>query len=103
MAKEAAIEMEGIVIESLPNAEFIVEILPPEASQAGDDEDSDEEQKPVAPLAALAQSAEAKHRVRAHISGKMRMHYIKINPGDRVTVEVSPYDPGRGRITYRNK
>jgi translation initiation factor IF-1 len=43
------------------------------------------------------------HRVLAHISGKMRMHYIKILPGDRVTVEVSPYDWSRGRITYRYK
>ncbi len=43
------------------------------------------------------------HKVLAHISGKMRMHYIKILPGDRVTVEVSPYDWSRGRITYRYK
>jgi translation initiation factor IF-1 len=41
------------------------------------------------------------HRLLAHISGKMRMHYIKIVPGDRVTVEISPYDPTRGRITFR--
>ena len=41
------------------------------------------------------------HKILAHISGKMRMHYIKIVPGDRVTVEISPYDPGRGRITFR--
>jgi translation initiation factor IF-1 len=46
---------------------------------------------------------ENKHRVLAHISGKMRMHYIKILPGDRVTVELSPYDLSRGRITYRYK
>ena len=44
-----------------------------------------------------------KHVVLAHVSGKMRMHFIKILPGDRVTVEVSPYDPSRGRITYRHK
>jgi translation initiation factor IF-1 len=44
-----------------------------------------------------------KHRVLAHISGKMRMHYIKILPGDKVTVELSPYDLSRGRITYRMK
>ena len=44
-----------------------------------------------------------KHRVLAHISGKMRMHYIKILPGDKVTVELSPYDLSRGRITYRQK
>ncbi|MFO8058808.1 MAG: translation initiation factor IF-1 [bacterium] len=41
------------------------------------------------------------HKILAHISGKMRMHYIKIVPGDRVTVEISPYDPNRGRITFR--
>lgn len=41
------------------------------------------------------------HKILAHISGKMRMHYIKIVPGDRVTVEISPYDPARGRITFR--
>jgi translation initiation factor IF-1 len=46
---------------------------------------------------------EGGHRVLAHISGKMRMHYIKILPGDRVTVELSPYDLSRGRITYRGK
>jgi translation initiation factor IF-1 len=71
MAKDA-IEVEGRVIEPLPNAMFRVEL-------------------------------EGGHRVLAHISGKMRMHYIKILPGDRVTVELSPYDLTRGRITYRSK
>ena len=72
MAKEEAIEVEGKVIETLPNAMFRVEL--PNG-----------------------------HRVLAHISGKMRMHFIKILPGDRVTVELSPYDFNRGRITYRSK
>lgn len=72
MAKEDAIEVEGKVIEPLPNAMFRVEL-------------------------------ENGHRVLAHISGKMRMHFIKILPGDRVTVELSPYDLTRGRITYRAK
>jgi len=72
MAKEEAIKVEGIVLETLPNAMFRVEL-------------------------------ENKHQVLAHISGKMRMHFIKILPGDRVTVELSPYDLSRGRITYRSK
>lgn len=72
MSKEDAIELEGTVVEPLPNAMFKVEL------QNG-------------------------HQVLAHISGKMRMHYIKILPGDRVTVELSPYDLDRGRITYRYK
>ena len=72
MAKEDAIELEGTVVEPLPNAMFNVEL-------------------------------ENGHQVLAHISGKMRMHYIKILPGDRVTVELSPYDLDRGRITYRYK
>lgn len=70
MAKEEAIEVEGKVVETLPNAMFRVEL------QNG-------------------------HRLLAHISGKMRMHYIKILPGDTVSVEMSPYDLNRGRITYR--
>lgn len=70
--KEDAIELEGTVIEPLPNAMFRVEL-------------------------------ENGHVVLAHISGKMRMHYIRILPGDRVTVELSPYDLSRGRITYRYK
>jgi translation initiation factor IF-1 len=70
MPKEDAIEVEGVVIEPLPNAMFRVE---------------------------LANG----HRVLAHISGKMRMHYIKILPGDKVIVELSPYDLSRGRIIYR--
>ena len=72
MAKEDAIEVEGKVIEPLPNAMFRVE---------------------------LAQG----HKVLAHVSGKMRMHHIRILPGDKVTVELSPYDLTRGRITYRFK
>ncbi len=72
MPKEDAIEVEGTVIEPLPNAMFRVE---------------------------LANG----HKVLAHISGKMRMHYIKILPGDKVIVELSPYDLNRGRITYREK
>jgi translation initiation factor IF-1 len=72
MAKEEPIEVEGTVIEPLPNAMFRVEL-------------------------------ENGHRVLAHISGKMRMHYIKILPGDKVTVQLSPYDLSRGRIIYRSK
>jgi translation initiation factor IF-1 len=72
MAKEEAIEVEGTVVEPLPNAMFRVEL-------------------------------ENGHQVLAHISGKMRMHYIRILPGDKVTVELSPYDLTRGRITYRAK
>ena len=72
MSKEDAIELEGTVVEPLPNAMFKVEL-------------------------------ENGHQVLTHISGKMRMHYIKILPGDRVTVELSPYDLDRGRITYRYK
>ena len=64
--------MKGVVLETLPNAMFKVEL-------------------------------ENKHQVLAHISGKMRMHFIKILPGDKVTVELSPYDLTRGRITYRSK
>jgi len=72
MAKEEAIEVEGKVIEPLPNAMFRVEL-------------------------------DNGHRILAHISGKMRMHFIKILPGDKVTVELSPYDLTRGRIIYRAK
>ena len=72
VAKEGEIEVEGKVIEPLPNAMFRVEL-------------------------------ENGHQVLAHISGKMRMHYIRILPGDKVTVELSPYDLTRGRITYRKK
>lgn len=72
MAKEDVIEVEGTVVETLPNAMFRVEL--PNG-----------------------------HRILAHISGKMRMHFIRILPGDKVTVELSPYDLSRGRITYRAK
>ena len=72
MAKEDSIEVQGTVLETLPNAMFRVEI-------------------------------ENGHKILAHISGKMRMHFIKILPGDKVTVELTPYDLTRGRITYRFK
>lgn len=72
LAKEDAIEVEGTVIEPLPNAMFRVELS-------------------------------NGHKVLAHVSGKIRMHYIKILPGDKVTVQLSPYDLSRGRITYRYK
>jgi translation initiation factor IF-1 len=72
LAKDDVIEVEGRVIEPLPNAMFRVEL-------------------------------ENGHKVLAHVSGKIRMHYIRILPGDRVTVELSPYDLTRGRITYRYK
>lgn len=70
--KEEGIQVEGAVIEPLPNAMFRVEL-------------------------------DNGHRVLAHISGKMRMHYIRILPGDRVLVELSPYDLNRGRVVYRYK
>jgi translation initiation factor IF-1 len=70
MSKENVIELEGTVLEALPNAMFKVELS-------------------------------NGHKVLAHISGRMRMHYIKILPGDKVTIEFSPYDLTRGRITYR--
>ena len=72
MAKEDAIEVDGVVQEALPNAMFLVEL-------------------------------ENGHTVLAHISGKMRMHYIKILPGDKVKVEMSPYDLSKGRIVFRYK
>ena len=72
LAKRDAIEVEGTVIEPLPNTMFAVEL-------------------------------ENGHRVLAHISGKLRMNFIRILPGDRVRVELSPYDLTRGRITYRLK
>ncbi len=70
--KEEPIEVEGEVIETLPNAKFKVEL-------------------------------ENGHEVLAHVSGKMRMNFIRILPGDKVTVELSPYDLERGRITYRHE
>ena len=72
MAKEEAIEVEGTVTESLPNAMFRVKL-------------------------------DNEHMVLAHISGKIRMNFIRILPGDRVKLELSPYDLNRGRITYRVK
>lgn len=72
MSKEEVIEVEGLVLETLPNAMFKVEL-------------------------------ENEHTVLAHVSGKIRMHFIRILPGDKVTVELSPYDLTKGRITYRYK
>ena len=72
MAKEDVIEVEGTVVEALPNKNFKVEL-------------------------------ENGHQILAHISGKLRMNYIKILPGDKVKVELSPYDLTRGRITWRAK
>lgn len=72
MSKEDAIELEGTVLETLPNATFKVEL--PNG-----------------------------HVILAHISGKLRMNYIRILPGDKVTVEMSPYDLTKGRITWRSK
>ena len=72
MSKQDAIEVEGTVLESLPNAMFRVKL-------------------------------ENEHEILAHISGKIRMNFIKILPGDKVTVELTPYDLNRGRITYRFK
>ncbi|MCG8378493.1 MAG: translation initiation factor IF-1 [Proteobacteria bacterium] len=72
MAKEDQIEMEGTVVETLPNTMFRVEL-------------------------------ENGHIITAHISGKMRKHYIRILTGDKVTVEMTPYDLSKGRITYRER
>ncbi|MGF7392688.1 translation initiation factor IF-1 [Staphylococcus haemolyticus] len=72
MAKQDVIELEGTVLDTLPNAMFKVEL-------------------------------ENGHEILAHVSGKIRMNYIRILPGDIVTVEMSPYDLSRGRITYRYK
>ena len=72
MSKEDVIEVEGTVVEALPNAMFQVEL-------------------------------ENGHIVLAHVSGKMRMNFIRIVPGDKVTMELTPYDLNRGRITYRFK
>ncbi|MFC1871260.1 translation initiation factor IF-1 [Chloroflexota bacterium] len=72
MSKKEAIEVEGTVVEPLPNGMFRVELS-------------------------------NGHKVLAHISGKIRLHYIKIVPGDKVLIELSPYDLSRGRITYRLK
>ena len=72
MAKEDVIEVEGTVVETLPNTNFKVEL-------------------------------ENGHQILAHISGKLRMNYIKILPGDKVKVELSPYDLTRGRIIWRDK
>ncbi len=72
LSKDDVIEMDGKVVDALPNAVFLVE---------------------------LANG----HQIMAHISGKMRMNFIRIYPGDKVTVELSPYDLTRGRITWRSK
>lgn len=78
MAKDGIVEYEGVVKESLPNTTFRVEI-------------------------SNAESPQNKVIILCTVAGKMRMHYIKILPGDRVRVEVTPYDPSRGRITFRYK
>lgn len=75
MAKEEPIRTEGRIVEALPNTQFIVELEGPLSG----------------------------HRVLAHIAGKMRKNFIRIVPGDRVTVEITPYDPGKGRIVYRER
>ena len=72
MSKQDVIEVEGVVLESLPNAMFKVEL-------------------------------QNKHTILAHVSGKLRMNFIRILPGDKVTVEMSPYDLTKGRITWRTK
>ena len=72
MAKQDVIEIEGLDVDTLPNAQFKVKL-------------------------------ENGHEILAHVSGKIRMHYIRILPGDKVTVEISPYDLTRGRITFRHK
>ena len=72
MSKQDMIELEGVVVEAMPNAMFQVEIP-------------------------------AGHKILAHITGKLRMNYIRILPGDKVTVELSPYDLTKGRITWRSK
>jgi translation initiation factor IF-1 len=71
MPKEEPIQVEGTVIEALPDAKFLVKL-------------------------------EGDHKVLAHVSGKMRMHFIRILKGDRVVLEMSPYDLGKGRIVYRS-
>lgn len=72
MSKQDVMELDGIVVDTLPNAQFKVRL-------------------------------ENGHEVIAHVSGKIRMHYIRILPGDRVALEISPYDLTRGRITFRYK
>ena len=72
MAKQDVIEIDGVIEDTLPNAQFKVKLS-------------------------------NGHVIMAHVSGKIRMHYIRILPGDRVTVEISPYDLTRGRITFRHK
>ena len=72
MSKQDMIELEGTVVEAMPNAMFKVEI-------------------------------HGGHQILAHISGKLRMNFIRILPGDKVTVEMSPYDLSKGRITWRSK
>ncbi|GJM24169.1 MAG: translation initiation factor IF-1 1 [Phycisphaerae bacterium] len=78
MAKTESIQLEAVVVKALPNAMFLVE-----AEMEGDDK--------------------TKHEALCTIAGKMRKYYIRILPGDRVTIELSPYDLSRGRITYRHR
>ncbi|MBP6084666.1 translation initiation factor IF-1 [Candidatus Gracilibacteria bacterium] len=80
MAKDV-IQIEGIVVEALPNATFYVEVAFP--GRPGEEPQ--------------------KHKILAHVSGKIRQHYIKILPGDMVLIEISPYDLSKGRITFRKK
>lgn len=111
MAKDVIV-VEGVVLEALPNAEFKVLVnsanftsgnSSPEAPESADVV-SDEKEAP-ADIAVQDQEKPAATEliVHAHISGKMRINYIKILPGDKVTVEISPYDFTKGRITYRQK
>mgnify|MGYP000856247793 CR=1 FL=1 len=75
MAQTESIQFEARVVKALPNAQFIVEV----------------------------QTGDVKHEVLAHIAGKMRKHFIKISTGDKVTIEISPYDLSKGRIVFRQK
>ena len=113
MAKDEFIELEGVVLDSLPNATFRVEVAFPQKSGARKPtengiqtppsmEEAAPEEPPV-PTAEQAPEAPPKHVIFCHISGKMRKHFIRILPGDRVTVQISPYDLTKGRITFRHK
>lgn len=92
MAKDDVIELEGVVTECLPNATFHVEVAAPQRKVVA----LEGEDAPAAPRPST-------RVLLCHISGKMRRHFIRILPGDRVTVELSPYDLERGRITFRHK
>lgn len=102
------IEVEGVVTECLPNATFHVEIElggKPKADNKAENDDkvvADTEEKPVESEEKSVGSV-VKRTLLCHISGKMRKHFIRILPGDRVTVQISPYDLEKGRITFRHK